>query len=249
MPNETATSKRQQLRDKRAREQQRGRLMMIGGIAIFAILLVAFVVIPMLKPVDLATIEPFERPQADFNATGDPDAPITITEYSDFQCPYCKRFADQTERQLVDAYVATGTVRFVYRSFGSFIGAESGDSAEAAYCAGDQGQFWQFHDFLFANHTGENVGDYTTRKLEAMAEALNLDMNAFTSCTSSGKYAEQILQDSKDGIAAGIQATPSFIISYVVNGETRTRVIEGAQPFGQFQAEIEAALAEIAAAQ
>ena len=249
MPTEQGMSKRQQLREKRAREQQRGRLMMIGGIAIFAILLVAFVVIPMLKPVDLATIEPFERPQVDFNATGDPDAPITVTEYSDFQCPYCKRFADQTERQLVDTYVATGKVRFVYRSFGSFIGPESGAAAEAAYCAGDQGKFWEFHDFLFANHTGENVGDYTTRKLEAMAEALSLDMNAFTSCLSSGKYDDQILQDGRDGVAAGIQATPSFIISYVVNGETKTRLIEGAQPIGQFQAEIEAALAEIAAAQ
>jgi len=219
--------------------------MMIGGIAIVAVVIVALVVIPMLKPVDLATIEPFERPQADFNATGDPDAPITVTEYSDFQCPYCKRFADQTERRLIETYVATGKVRFVYRPFGSLIGPESGTAAQAAYCAGDQGQFWQFHDFLFANHTGENVGDYTTRKLEAMAETLNLDMNAFTSCVSSGKYADQVLQDGKDGVAAGVKATPSFIITYEVNGETKTRFIEGAQPFEQFQAEIEGALAEI----
>ncbi len=245
MPTEQGMSKRQQLRDKRAREQQRGRLMMIVGIAVVAVAVVALVIVPMLLPVDLTTIEPFERPQADFNATGDPDAPITITEFSDFQCPYCKRFADQTERRLVETYVATGKIRFVYRSFGSFIGPESGAAAEAVYCAGDQSQFWQFHDVLFANHTGENVGDYTTRKLEAMAEALNLDMNAFTSCTSSGKYADQILQDGKDGVAAGIQATPSFVLTYVVNGETKTRIIEGAQPFEQFQAEIEAALAEM----
>ena len=245
MPNEQVVSKRQQLRDKRAREQQRGRLLMIGGIAIVAVLLVALVVYPMLKPVNLATIEPFERPQVDFNSTGDADAPITITEYSDFQCPYCKRFADQTERQLIDAYVTTGKVRFVYRSFGSFIGPESGAAAEATYCAGDQEKFWEFHDFLFANHTGENVGDYANRKLEAMAEALGLDMNAFTSCLSSGKYSDQVLQDGKDGIAAGIKATPSFVLTYEVNGETKTRVIEGAQPFAQFQAEIEAALAEM----
>ena len=238
-------SKRQQLREKRAREQQRGRLVSIGLIAAGALVIVALVVIPMLKPVNLATIEPFERPQVDFNSTGSPDAPITITEYSDFQCPYCKRFADQTERQLIDAYVTTGKVRFVYRSFGSFIGPESGAAAEAAYCAGDQEKFWEFHDFLFANHTGENVGDYATRKLEAMAEALELDMNAFTSCISSGKYSDQILQDGKDGVAAGIQATPSFVLTYQVNGETKTRLIEGAQPFAQFQAEIEAALTEM----
>lgn len=244
MPNEQV-SKRQQLRDKRAREQKRGRFMMILGIAAVAVVIVGLAVIPNLMPVNLATIESFARPQADFNAAGDPNAPIKITEFSDFQCPYCKRFADQTERQLVETYVATGKVYFVYRSFGSFIGKESGDAAQAAYCAGDQGKFWEFHDFLFANHTGENVGDYIPRKLEAMAETLELDMNAYTSCFGSGKYANQIVQDSKDGIAAGIQATPSFILTYEVNGETKNRLIEGAQPFEQFQAEIEAALAEM----
>lgn len=238
-------SKRQQLRDKRAREQKRGRLVSIGLIAAGAIVIVALIVVPMLKPVDLASIEPFERPQVDFNSTGAPDAPITITEYSDFQCPYCKRFADQTEKRLIDTYVATGKVLFVYRAFGSLIGPESGTAAEAAYCAGDQGQFWQFHDFLFANQTGENVGDFTTRKLEAMAGELDLDMNTFSSCLRGGKYGNQVVKDGQDGVASGIKATPSFIISYTVNGEAKTRFIEGAQPFEQFQAEIEAALAEM----
>jgi protein-disulfide isomerase len=181
----------------------------------------------------------------DFNAAGDPNAPITITEYSDFQCPYCKRFSDETEKQLVDAYVASGKVRFVYRSFGLFVGPESQAAAEAAYCAGDQNKYWEFHDILFANHTGENVGDYTNRKLQAFAEALGLNMTAFKSCLDSGKYAERVTQDGVDGVAAGVEATPSFVLSYTVNGETRTRLIQGAQPFGAFQTEIEAALAEM----
>lgn len=245
MPNEQGKSKRQQLREKRQREQQRGRLIGIGAMALGALFIFAVLVYPNLKPVDVAEAASFERPQVDFNATGDPDAPITITEYSDFQCPYCKRFADQTEQQLVETYVATGKVRFIYRSFGRFIGQESQDAAEAAYCAGDQGKFWEYHDILFANHTGENVGDYTIRKLQAYAERLGLDMDTFNSCLNSGKYRDRVTQDGVDGLAAGINATPSFVLSYVVNGETKTRVIQGAQPFGMFQSEIEAALAEM----
>ena len=249
MPNEQGMSKRQLLREKRQREQNRNRVisivaMVFGALAIFAVL-----VYPNLKPVDIADFVTFERPKADFNSAGDPDAPITITEYSDYQCPYCKKFSDETEKQLVETYVAGGQVRFIYRSFGLFIGPESQAAAEASYCAGDQARFWQYHDILFANHTGENVGDYTDRKLQAFAKTLDLDMKAFNSCLNSGKYADLVTQDGIDGVAADIQATPSFVLTYVVNGETKSKVIQGAQPFSAFQTEIEAALAEIAAAQ
>lgn len=245
MSNEQGKSKRQLLREKRQRAQQRSRMIAIGAMVVGALFIFAVLVYPNLKPVDVAEAASFTRPQVDFNATGDPDAPITLTEYSDFQCPYCKRFAEQTERQLVETYVATGKVRFIYRSFGRFIGQESQDAAEAAYCAGDQGKFWEYHDVLFANHTGENVGDYTSRKLKAFAEALGLDMEAFNSCLSGGKYTDRVNQDGRDGLIAGISATPSFVMTYVVNGETKTRIIQGAQPFSAFQAEIEAALAEM----
>ncbi len=245
MPNEQGKSKRQILREKRQREQQRNRLISIGAVVIGALFIFAVLVYPNLKPVDVTAAASYERPMVDFNATGSPDAPITITEYSDFQCPFCQRFAEQTEPQLVETYAATGKVRFIYRSFGRFIGQESQDAAEAVYCAGDQGKFWQYHDILFANHTGENVGDYTPRKLKAFAETLGLDMDAFNSCLNAGKYAERVTQDGVDGLAAGIQATPSFVLTYVVNGETKTKIIQGAQPFAAFQAEIEAALVEM----
>jgi protein-disulfide isomerase len=250
MPNEQGMSKRQILREKRQREQQRTRLLSIGAVVIGALAIVGLIVSPYLIPVGtVLTPVPFERSNVEFNAVGNPDAPVTITEYSDFQCPYCKRFSDETEKQLVEAYVASGKVRFVYRSFGLFVGSESQAAAEAAYCAGDQGKFWEYHDWLFANHTGENVGDYTSRRLQAFAEALSLDMNAFKSCLDSGKYTERVTQDGIDGQAAGIKATPSFVITYTVNGQTKTKLIEGAQPFGVFKTEIEAALAEIAATQ
>jgi protein-disulfide isomerase len=244
MPKEQGMSKRQILREKRQRDQQRNRIISIGAMVVGA-LLVAWILIASLKPPKVADVVTFERPKVDFNATGDPNAPITITEYSDFQCPYCKRFSDETEKQLVETYAAGGQIRFVYRSFGLFIGQESQDSAEAAYCAGDQGKFWDFHDILFANHTGENVNDYTNIKLDAFAKKLGLDMTAFDSCRSSGKYTSRVTQDGIDGQAAGITATPSFVLTYVVNGETKTKLIEGAQPFSAFQTAIEAALKEM----
>jgi protein-disulfide isomerase len=186
-----------------------------------------------------------EHPMAKDNAMGDPNAPIKIEEFSDFQCPFCARFHTETESQLVNTYVTNGTVYFVYRSFGNFIGPESQAAAEAAYCAGDQNKYWEYHDILFANQTGENVGAFSTRRLQAFAEALSLDMNAFNSCLNSGKYADRVAQDKADGTAAGVTATPTFVLSYTVNGEQKTRIISGAQPISEFQNQIEGALAEM----
>lgn len=89
------------------------------------------------------------------------------------------------------------------------------------------------------------MGDFTNRKLQAFAETLGLDTTAFNSCLTSGKYKQRVTQDGIDGQAAGITATPSFVMTYTVNGETKSKIIEGAQPFSVFQTEIEAALAEM----
>jgi predicted DsbA family dithiol-disulfide isomerase len=101
------------------------------------------------------------------------------------------------------------------------------------------------HGIIFANQTGENVGAYTMTRIETFASAIGLNMDEFNSCMDSGTFTDRVTQDGKDGAAAGIKATPSFIISYVVDGVTKTRLIEGAQPFSQFEAEINAALAEM----
>jgi protein-disulfide isomerase len=239
-------SKRQVIREQRRRAQQRSRIILYAGVALVAIAVAAFLIVPQMAPVGkIATIEPIARPQAADNAAGDPDAPIKIVEYSDFQCPYCGLFTKQTEGQLMDAYVATGQVYFVYRSYGAWIGKESADAAAAAYCAGDQGKFWEMHDMIFANQTGENVGDFTPKRLVAFAGMLGLDMGEFNSCFNGNKYADRIQQDAQDAQASNIRATPSFVMTYVVNGETRTEVIEGAESFATFQSKIDAALAEI----
>ncbi len=168
------------------------------------------------------------------NTLGDPNAPVKITEYADFQCPYCMHYWQQTEPQIIEQYVKTGKVFYEYRSVGAFLGAESGAAAEAAYCAGDQGKFWEYHDTLFSHWTGENVGDFSEHNLQQYAASTGLDQQAFNDCLSSGKYAARVQQDVKDARAAGVSATPSFLI----NGQ----LLEGAQPFEAFQQMIEAAL-------
>lgn len=246
MSKESGMTKREAQRQKMRRSKQRDRMRLVWIAVGLALVVAVVLVIPNLIPAGtVATPESsITRSQVNGNAVGDPNAPIRIEEFSDFQCPYCARFAAQTEAQLVSAYVETGKVYFLYRSFGEFIGPESRAAAEAAYCAGDQGKFWEMHDTIFANHTGENLGDYTNKRLTAFAEGLGLDMGTFTQCFNGGTYNDRIDQDLKDGRAAGIQATPSFVLTYSVNGQVQTVLIEGAQPFSEFQAKIDAALAE-----
>jgi protein-disulfide isomerase len=159
-------------------------------------------------------------------------------EYSDFQCPFCKDWNDETEKLIEDTYIATGKVYFTYIPYGptgQYIGPESKDAAMAAFCAGDQGKFWEYHDMLFANQTGENVGDYTAKRLEAFADNLGLNMSQFRSCFNANKFADALNQGIQQGTQAQIGGTPSFLI----NGS----LIEGALPFSEFQQKIEAALA------
>lgn len=241
-------SKRQQRKEQIRRKERQSRMIAIGLVAV-GVLFISVVAISYIvkatKPVEVVTPPRVARPDVDFNAAGDPNAPITITEYSDFQCPYCRLFYENTETLLMDSYVADGTVYFIYKSVGEFIGAESKAAAEAAYCAGDQGKFWDMHDILFANQTGENVGAYSDRRLDAFAGEISLDRGQYDECVSSGKYSDLADQDATDAAAAGIQATPSFLVTYEVNGEVQARVIEGAQPIDVFAQEIEAALAEM----
>ncbi len=227
-------SKRQELRQKRQQQERMQRLMMIVGVVIIAVAIVGWVILAQRPPEGVVQITPVPRPQVNFNATGDPNAPVKIIEYGDFQCPRCKDFWQATEAQIVDTYVKTGKVYFEYHSMGLFIGPESSRAAEAAYCAGDQGKFWEMHDTIYANQGAENSGALDDAHLKAFAKNLGLDAAKFNDCLG-GKYSGKVSQDQADGTAAGIKATPSFLI----NG----KLVEGAQPFATFQQEIDAALA------
>lgn len=246
MSPEKKQSKRQAMREKRQRQERVQRLGMIAVIVVGALLVAFALIYPNFKPVgEITNADSAERPMANDNAMGNPDAPIRIEEFSDYQCPYCARFYEETEWQIAQSYVADGTVYFLYRSFGNFIGPESQAAAEAAYCAGDQNKYWEYHDILFSNQTGENVGAYTDRRLQAFGEALSLDMDAFSECFASGKYADRVAQDQIDGKAAGVTGTPAFVITYTVDGQEKQRFISGAYPFSEFQTQIEEALAEM----
>ena len=146
------------------------------------------------------------------NTMGDPNAPIQIVEYGDFQCPYCLKFWQETEPQLIKEYVNTGKVFFEFRSF-PVIGPESVSAAEGAYCAGDQGKFWEYHDTLFTNWTGENVGDFTREKLIQYADSLSLDTKIFEKCLSDETHKGTVEQDKASGDADGVHATPTFMIN------------------------------------
>ncbi|HVN16220.1 MAG TPA: thioredoxin domain-containing protein [Anaerolineales bacterium] len=244
-------SKRQTRREQRRRAQQRSRWITIGLICLGALLVVFGLVLPQLKPaVTVQSITPSARPDANGNSTGDPNSPVKLVEFSDYQCPFCQRFWENTESQVVDAYVKTNKVQFTFRSAGNWVsqnigsGAESQNAAMAAYCAADQNKFWEMHDSLFTNVLGENVGSFTLPRLQAMAKSIGLDMTAFNSCFQSNKYLGRVNQDYQDAKAAGITGTPFFVISYTVNGQTKTNTIDGAQPFSAYQQALDAALAE-----
>jgi protein-disulfide isomerase len=187
---------------------------------------------------DIALPGPFDYPSPDGHAIGDPDAPVVIEEFGDFQCPFCRRFHDETLPRIVDDYVRGGQVYFVYRHFpvvdGSQPAQESHAAAAASVCAGWQNRFWDYHDLLFANQTAENVGDFTDARLRAMAERLGLDMVDFDGCYDSQDPLDVVESDAALAVESGLNGTPSFL----VNGNP----IIGAQPYEVFQQVIEAEL-------
>lgn len=162
---------------------------------------------------------------------GDPNAPVTIIEWSDFECPYCARFYEQAYQQIVSEYIDTGKVKLVFRDFPLSFHKNAQKAAEAAECAGEQGSFYAMHDKLF----GEGVtGGVTTFK--KYAAELGLDTDAFNECLDSDSMAAEVAADMQAGIDNGIRGTPGFLI----NGE----LVSGAQPFSAFKTVIDAALAE-----
>jgi protein-disulfide isomerase len=241
-------SKRQVIREQRSRKAGQQRTLGIIVIVVVALAVFALLAVPQIlknsAPVGtIKEITPKNRAQVNGNSMGDPNAPVKIVEYSDYQCPYCKRHADETEQQLIDAYINTGKVLFTYRSMGNFVSdnvgngsKESINAAMAAYCAGDQKKYWNYHDMLFANWDGEDQGSFSDQRLKAFAEKLGLNMTDFNSCLDSKKYETQTLQDRAEGLKAGVEGTPSFTVNGVLS-------IKGAFPFSEFQKQIDAALA------
>ena len=166
---------------------------------------------------------------------GNPNAKVTVVEFSDYQCPFCERFFKDVEQQMIKEYVDTGKVKFVYKNL-AFLGKESTDAANAALCAKEQNKFWEYHDKLFISQSGENQGAFSPDKLKQFAVDLGLGASKFNQCFDSQKYNSQVQADQAEASRNGFNSTPSTAVG--------TTPIIGAQPYVQFKTAIEAELAK-----
>ena len=163
---------------------------------------------------------------------GNKNAPVTIIEFSDYECPFCGRHFTQTYPQLKKDYIDTGKVKIVFRDFPLSFHQNAQKAAEAAECAGEQGGdavYFRMHDKLFQNQDSLSVDNY-----KKWAKEIGLDSTKFNSCLDSGKMASEISKDMADGSSYGVQGTPAFFI----NG----KLVSGAQPFSAFKQAIDAEL-------
>jgi len=182
----------------------------------------------------LAFIPPrrYEVSLDDDPVKGSPDAPVTIVEFSEFQCPYCGLYVRETFPKIDETYVKTGKVKYVFRDFPlTSIHPNAQKAAEAAGCAAQQGKFWEYHDILFTHQDALDVPS-----LKQYAADLGLDTAQFDACLDSGAMADEVAKDMADGQQYGVTGTPAFF----VNGIKLT----GAQPFEAFQELIEEELAK-----
>lgn len=166
---------------------------------------------------------------------GNENAPVTIVEFSDFECPFCGQFYTQSLPQLLEEYVDTGKVKLYYRHLPLSFHPQARPAALASECANEQGSFWEYHDVLFDNNA--TIGTATTDTYVGYATELGLNGDQFRTCLESEKYAENVDGDTTAAGAAGASGTPTFYI----NGQQ----LVGAQPFASFKAVIDAELEKI----
>lgn len=158
---------------------------------------------------------------------GSANAPITIIEFGDYECPFCARFFDQTLPSIQTNYIDTGKVRLVYRDFPlNDIHSNAQKAAEAAECAGEQDKYWEMHDKLFEEGV---MGGIATFK--SYASQLGLDTATFDTCLDSSAMASEVSKDMNEGASYGVTGTPAFFVNGIL--------VSGAQPFSVFQGIIE----------
>ena len=162
---------------------------------------------------------------------GDPNAPITLVEFGDYQCFFCNKFFHSTEQKLLENYVDTGKVKMIFKDF-TIIGPDSKTAAHAAHCADDQDLFWEYHDMLYNNWNGENNGWASSENLLRMAQDVGLDIDKFTDCMLNEIHTQIISASNADARTLGLTGTPGF---FVISPNNQVTKIPGAQPFDVFQ--------------
>jgi protein-disulfide isomerase len=174
--------------------------------------------------------------QKDDPVLGRDDAPVTIVEFSDFQCPFCRSFWSGAYAEIKTQYIDTGKVRLIFRDWPLSFHSAAKPSALAANCAHEQGKFWQYHDKMFSEQAkqGQGTVSYGIPELKRWAAEIGVDAAKFNACLDASTYAAEVDQDIADGNKYGVSGTPSFFI----NG----KLVVGAQPFPAFKTAIDAAL-------
>ena len=161
---------------------------------------------------------------------GDPNAPVTILEWGDYQCTFCFRFHESSLNIIQQEYIETGMAKMVFKDF-PLNGPDSLLAAEAAYCAEDQEKYWEYHNQLYTNWAGERTGWITRESLNQFAKDSSLNIEKFNSCLDEQKYRQRVLDLERFGKEIGIDATPSFLI---FNDEKIIK-IRGNQPIDVFR--------------
>lgn len=193
---------------------------------------------PPFQPVDMTVgASPF---------LGEEAAPVTLIEYSDYQCPYCKRHFTRVMPQLVKAYVESGKLKYVMREFPiDSIHPQAAMASQAALCAGEQGKYWQMHDLIFGAQKRMSPDVFREH-----AASIGLDAVAFSGCLEDNRYAAQVRRDQAEGQKLGVRGTPSFVLGATdptdPNRLRATKFIRGAQPLAVFSQAIEELLSETA---
>ncbi len=219
-------SKRDEIRQRRQRERTRNRILVIVLVAAGALLIAFALLRPLILsnqstanatqvPVIAVTPRTFTT-QVNGVHLGDPNAPVKVDVFEDFRCSVCQYYTQNFEPQIIQAYVDTGKVYYTFHSFIVIDGNDGTDasyrSANAAMCAGEQGQFWDYHDTLFANQVTEDASLFTDVRLVAMAQNLNLDMTAFNQCYQAKKYASSVQADITEAHTLNLTGTPSILV-------------------------------------
>lgn len=170
-------------------------------------------------------------------ALGDKNAPLTLVEFSDYQCPFCKRFYNQTLSKIKTEYIDQGKLRLVYKDLPLPFHKQAYGAAVAAHCAGAQGKYWEMHDMLFENNPKLQEPD-----IQGYADELALDATGFSDCIKTDRFATQIDSDIAQARAVGISGTPSFVLGKTSDDMVDGVMIRGALPFEKFKAEIDTQL-------
>lgn len=165
---------------------------------------------------------------------GDPKAPVTLVEFTDYQCPFCQQFYSKAYLELKKQYVDTGKLRFVLRDLPLPNHQHAKSAATSAHCAGEQGKFWEMHDALFAGG-----GKLSQPDILGYASSIGLENNSFESCLTSGRYKRDIELDVNDARNVGIKGTPSFVVGRTTDNLVTGTLIRGTRPFITFKQEID----------